>query len=218
MITISSNLNSKVFRCKQSLALGTAFFLIALLLQACGEGKLLNRVSESGTILAFGDSLTSGVGVNSESSYPSVLNQISGRKVVNAGISGEVTKQGLARLAKVIDETNPELLILLEGGNDILRNYNLAETKQNLSAMISLAKAEGVQVMLIGVPKKQLFSDAAPLYLELAEEHRVALLPDLISTLLHKRKFKSDSVHFNKKGYSKMAEEIHRFLQDNGAL
>jgi lysophospholipase L1-like esterase len=124
----------------------------------------------------------------------------------------------LARLAAVIEKTNPELMILLEGGNDILRNKSLSETKKNLSAMINLAKAEGIQVVLVGVPKKQLFSDAAPLYSELAEEHRVPLEAEIISSLIRKPKFKSDSVHFNEAGYSKMAEEIQQLLKDHGAL
>ena len=209
---------SNFFHLRQALGFSLAFLLMTLLLQACSDDKLLSRVSESGVILAFGDSLTSGVGVNPDNSYPSALAKLTGRKVVNAGISGEVTKQGLARLAKVIDKTNPELLILLQGGNDILRNHNLAETKRNLSAMISLAKDQGVQVVLVGVPKKQLFSDSAPFYIELAEEHQVVLEAELISTLLRKPRFKSDSVHFNEIGYLKMAEEIHQLLRDNGAL
>ncbi|MEB8431111.1 arylesterase [Cocleimonas sp. KMM 6892] len=195
-----------------------ALLFVTLLLQACGSEKLLSRVSESGVILAFGDSLTSGVGVKPENSYPSVLARLTGRQVVNAGISGEVTADGLARLAAVIEKTNPELMILLEGGNDILRNKSLSETKKNLSAMINLAKAEGIQVVLVGVPKKQLFSDAAPLYSELAEEHRVPLEAEIISSLIRKPKFKSDSVHFNEAGYSKMAEEIQQLLKDHGAL
>lgn len=203
---------------KQALTISFVLVLITLLLQGCGDKKLLSRVSESGTILAFGDSLTSGVGVNPEYSYPSTLAKLSGKTVVNAGISGEITKQGLARLAKVIQDTDPELLILLEGGNDILRNQNLIETKSNLSAMIDLAKEQGVQVVLIGVPQKQFFSDTADLYIELAEEHKVLLESTLISTLIRNRKYKSDSVHFNKRGYHKMAEEIHDLLKDNGAL
>lgn len=200
-------------------ALGLSALLLAIaLLQGCGERKLLSRISESATILAFGDSLTSGVGVSSTHSYPSALSRLSGRKVINAGISGEVTKQGLSRLAYVIDKTNPDLMILLEGGNDILRNHNLAITKKNLSAMISIAKEQGVQVVLIGVPQKQLFSDTAPLYRELAEEHKLVFEPELIANLMRKRKLKSDTVHFNKAGYQKMAEAIHELLRENGAL
>jgi lysophospholipase L1-like esterase len=118
----------------------------------------------------------------------------------------------------VIAKTNPDLMILLEGGNDILRNHNLAVTKKNLSAMIAMAKEQGVQVVLIGVPQKQLFSDTAPLYRELAEEHKLVFEPELIANLMRKRKLKSDTVHFNKAGYQKMAEAIHELLHENGAL
>ena len=84
--------------------------------------------------------------------------------------------------------------------------------------MISLAKENGVQLVLIGVPEKQLFSDVAPFYKELAEEHKLVFDGELISDLLHKRSNKSDMVHFNKMGYQKMAEAIHELLIDNGAL
>lgn len=196
----------------------SAMFLLALLIQGCSDSKQLTRVSTEATILAFGDSLTAGVGVDKKHSYPTILSRLSGRKVVNAGISGEVTEEGLARLADVIDETNPALMILLEGGNDILRNLNVQQAKQNLTSMINLAKGKGVQVVLIGVPQKQLFSDVAPFYKELAEENKVVFDGELISSLLRKRSLKSDLVHFNKAGYEKMAEEIHELLIDNGAL
>lgn len=215
---VKKPLSLTTFDSRSAYGYGVLLLLLFLLLQACGERKLLSRVSESATILAFGDSLTSGVGVSSAHSYPHVLSRLSGRKVINAGISGEVTKQGLARLAYVIAKTNPELMILLQGGNDILRNHNLAVTKQNLSAMITLAKEQGVQVVLIGVPQKQLFSDTAPLYRELAKEHKLVFEPELIANLMRKRKFKSDTVHFNKAGYQKMAEAIHELLRENGAL
>ena len=192
--------------------------ILLVFIQGCGGEKQLKRLSSEATILTFGDSLTAGVGTEKQHSYPSVLAKLSNRKVVNAGISGEVTELGLARLGDVIDETNPALMILLEGGNDILRNHNLAKTKKNLASMISLAKQKGVQLVLIGVPKKQIFSDAAPMYKELAEEHKLVFDGKLISGLLRKRSYKSDMVHFNKAGYQKMAEEIHQLLLENGAL
>ena len=198
--------------------LAAALFILALFIQGCGKQQSLSHVSSDATILAFGDSLTAGVGTDKQHSYPSVLARLSGRKVVNAGISGEVTEQGLARLAGVIAKTNPDLIILLEGGNDIIRNHNLQQTKQNLTAMIALAKEQGVQLVLIGVPKKQIFSDVAPFYKELAEEHKLVFDGELISSLLRKRSYKSDMVHFNKSGYQKMAESIHQLLLENGAL
>ncbi len=111
-------------------------FILALFIQGCDQQLPLSRVSTKATILAFGDSLTEGKGTAKQHSYPSVLAQLSGRKVVNAGISGELTEQGLARLEDVIAKTSPDLMILLQGGNDILRNRNLQQTKQNLTAMM----------------------------------------------------------------------------------
>jgi len=196
-----------------------SFVILAIFIQGCGGGSSsLAPVSSEEKILAFGDSLTSGVGANANDSYPSVLSRLSNRTVINAGISGEITRDGLSRLTSVIDNNNPYLMILLEGGNDILRGLSLAEAKQNLSSMIDIAKGKGVQVVLIGVPQFSLPFNTASLYEELAEEHSLVYDGDLIRDLLLKPEYKSDLVHFNKAGYQKMAEEIHQLLIDNGAL
>ena len=203
--------------------IGHKNFLYALIvclsiLHACSDSNSLSPIPQDGVILAFGDSLTVGVGTSASYSYPTILEQLSGRKVVAAGVSGEETAQGLIRLPKVLDEANPNLLILLEGGNDILRNRNLHETKQNLAAMIELAQARGVQVMLIGVPEKKIFSNVAPLYEQLAEQYGLVFADDLLSGLLRDNEYKSDAVHLNQQGYRVMAETIHQLLLKYGAL
>ncbi len=193
--------------------------LCLLLLQACDSNKHnLLPVPENGVILAFGDSLTAGKGVSKEYSYPTVLASLSDRAVINAGVSGEMTVAGLKRLEAVIQETKPDLILLLEGGNDILRNQNLSQTKKNLQAMIDLAQGQGVEVVLIGVPKKGLFLTVASFYEELAEENNVVFEGELIPKLLSNPSYKSDSVHFNKEGYQEMAKQIHALLVKNGAL
>ncbi len=201
-----------------SKVLVSSLLLCLMFLQACSESTSLVPVPEDGVILAFGDSLTVGVGTSHENSYPVVLAQLTGRNVISAGVSGEETTQGLARLPMVMDEVKPNLLLLLEGGNDILRNKNRHTTKQNLAAMIELAKARQVQVVLIGVPEKKLFSDVAPLYEELAEQYNLVLADDLLSSLLRKNQYKSDAVHLNQQGYRKMAESIHQLLVKHGAI
>lgn len=194
-----------------------ALILCCLLLAACG-GQSLPFVPEHGSILAFGDSLTDGKGVSRDKSYPAVLAQLSGRQVINAGVSGEITADGLIRLEQLLDESTPDLLILLEGGNDILRNMSRSQTYANLSAMITLAQRRGIPVLLIGVPEKSLFSSTAPLYRELSEQHEIPLLDDLIARLLKQADLKSDAVHFNEQGYRAMAEAIHATLKKYGAL
>jgi lysophospholipase L1-like esterase len=194
-----------------------AILLAALVLQGCSDPKL-SFVPEGSTILAFGDSLTLGVGTDKMNSYPSVLSALSGRQVVNAGVSGETTERGLARLPEQLSQTNPDLLILLEGGNDILRNNDFAATKRNLAAMIELAQNRGVQVVLLGVPEKRLFLGVAPFYADLAEDYQLVFEDQLVATLLRNSDYKSDPIHLNAKGYRVLAEKIHELLQDNGAL
>ncbi len=192
--------------------------LACVLIVGCGSDQTLAPLGRQDVILAFGDSLTQGVGVAPEFSYPSVLEGLSGRKVVNAGISGEVTQQGSQRFKQVLDETKPALVILLEGGNDILRNLSAQETERNLSEMITTAKNENVAVVLVGVPEKKLFSSHAPLYQSLAEKHQVPFEGSIIAELMKDTGMKSDSVHFNQQGYRKLAERLNQFLREEGAL
>ena len=161
----SSNLNQASYLCGSVKTYFTklcGLIFVALLISSCGQANL-TPLSTGATILAFGDSLTFGVGAKSDQSFPSVLSSLSGFEVINAGSSGETTSQGVKRFKSLLQTHQPELVILLEGGNDILRNHDLQLTKQNLATMIELAKAQQVSVILIGVPERKLFSDSAPL-------------------------------------------------------
>ena len=197
----------------------TAFALVVALmaLGACGSSKL-EPLAPGDRILAFGDSLTAGIGAATQHSYPTVLAQLSGLDVVNAGVSGETTADGMQRLPGELERVSPALLVLTEGGNDILRNVSSRVIKENLRAMIEYANSRGVPVVLIGVPQKNLFSSVAPLYRELAEEYALVFDDALLSDLLRAPRYKSDMVHFNERGYRAMAEAIYALLDDNGAI
>lgn len=196
---------------------GTMIGLLCLLLTACNEPGF-RPLGAGETILAFGDSLTEGRGVGPAQSYPSVLASLSGHPVVNGGVSGELSQGGRARLPGLLAEHRPGLVILLEGGNDILRGSGEAALKANLAAMIEAAQGSGAQVLLVGVPGKALFADGAPLYEELAEQYRLVLDNDGVGELLRSPGLKSDAVHLNEQGYRALAERLHRLLQEEGAL
>ena len=189
----------------------------SLALSACSQPSL-SRLSGTATILAFGDSLTAGKGSGRETSYPAVLAALTGLTVINAGVSGETTAEGLRRLPGVLNDTNPDLLLLMHGGNDILRNLGAVQAKANLKSMINLAHDRGSQVVLIGVPEKKLLSSSAPYYEELAEEFDLVLEKSIISKLLKKPALKSDAVHFNAAGYRKIADTVYDLLKDHGAI
>ncbi len=193
------------------------YFLIVLFLTSCSDEKL-QPIAGDGIILAFGDSLTFGVGVKSEFSYPNQLAQLTGLRVINAGVSGEVTSDGLFRLERKLETLQPDLIVLLEGGNDILRNKPFDDIKANLSKMIVLAEKDNIPVILIGVPKKNLFSKTASFYSELADQYQLIFDGEIIAELLKTPSMKSDSVHFNQRGYRKLAENIYQLILDNGGL
>ena len=190
-----------------------------LLFSACSKQRTLTLLLPSDIILAFGDSLTVGVGAKKSESYPIVLQQITGLQVASSGVSGETTQQGLVRLEAVLEQTQPRLVLLLEGGNDILKNKNRQETKHNLASMVTLIRSFGAQVVLIGVPPKKIFaSECADFYQELAQELNVILNCDTVGDLLQDNSVKSDLVHFNATGYTRLAEEIAQFLKRHGAI
>ncbi len=201
----------------RSRALVLCLLVLAILSGGCAEPKL-GRLPADAVILAFGDSLTAGVGAAPGATYPEVLARLTGRQVINGGVSGEVTAQGLERLRRLLPEVAPDLLVLLEGGNDILRSKSPVAIRDNLAAMISLAQDSGAQVVLVGVPNKLLFSGAAPLYTELAEEFRLPYDGSTLPDLVRDNRYKSDAIHLNAAGYRQLAEAVYRLLVEEGAL
>jgi len=103
--------------------------LIAGLFAACSDDARLQPLAAGATILAFGDSLTYGTGTSRDKAYPAVLERLIKHKVINAGIPGEVSKNGLARLPGLITAHRPDLIIICHGANDILRKLNLQNTR-----------------------------------------------------------------------------------------
>lgn len=178
----------------------------------------LARLPDDATILAFGDSLTFGTGARPGQGYPAVLEQLSGRRVINAGVPGEVTQQGLARLPGLLDQHRPQLLILCHGGNDMLRRKGLAAAADNLRAMIRLASERDIPVVLIGVPKPGLLLSTAEFYEQIAAEFRLPFEGAILADIESDRALKSDAIHPNDAGYRKFADAIHRLLQRTGAL
>ena len=191
---------------------------LGLSLAGCNESPRLAPISVQGTILAFGDSLTYGTGVKATQSYPAVLEQLSGRKVVRSGVPGETTAEGLRRLPAVLETVVPDLVILELGGNDILRRQSLQKAKDNLAQMVKLIRGQGIEVMLVGVPEFGLIPDTAEIFQELGEELLLATENDVVAELMTDAAMKSDTVHFNAQGYRKMAEAIFRRLQELGAI
>jgi acyl-CoA thioesterase I len=193
--------------------------VILAALVACGnDWPRLPPLAEDDVILAFGDSLTHGTGAGSAESYPAVLQSLIGHSIVNAGVPGETTAQGLKRLPAVLDQYAPRLLLLCLGGNDMLRRIPQQETADNLRAMLKLARHRGTAVALIGVPVPRLFSGAPAFYADIATEFDLPYEGEIMNEVLKDPSLKSDPVHANGDGYRRVAEAVAELLRESGAI
>ena len=194
--------------------------LFVFCLASCADDKpTLSALENDAVILAFGDSLTFGLGANSKmESYPAVLSQLTGLQVVNEGFSGEVSEDGLERLADILPILKPNLVILCHGGNDIIRKLGKEQLKSNLKQMIVLIESTGAEVVLVGVPNFNLMLNVPELYPDLAVEHQLPIELETLSEIERNPKMKSDQIHPNAQGYRLMAERIYTLLQDSGAI
>lgn len=192
--------------------------LTTVLLTSCSKPPQLPPLPGNAVILAFGDSLTFGTGAGENESYPTLLEKAIGRRVINAGVPGEVSATGLQRLPSLLEQEKPALVILCHGGNDLLQKLDQKALADNLRAMIRLARDKGVPVVMLAVPSPSLSLSPPPLYKEVATELAVLLDLDSLSKILGNNSLKSDYIHPNAAGYKLLAENIANILKKSGAL
>jgi len=175
-------------------------------------------------IIAFGDSLTAGFGLEEVESYPYLLQQklkADGYdyEVVNAGVSGDTSLGGLERIEWTLETDNADVLILELGANDLLRGVPPDKMKENLDKIIEKAKAKNVEVLLcgmiapptMGAEYQRAFSDAFP---DLAEKHDVEYVPFLLDGVALKQELnQADGIHPNAEGTRMMMENIYKELK-----
>jgi acyl-CoA thioesterase-1 len=194
------------------------FALLLLLLPACSSTPKLQPLAPDAVILAFGDSLTYGTGAGTNESYPAVLARLTGRRVINAGITGEISADGLARLPELLERERPALLILCHAANDLLRHMDQRQAADNLRAMVRLAREHGVSVLLVAVPLPDLSLSPPPFYGKVAKEMDVPCEKKALARILGKGSLKSDYIHPNAAGYRQLAEALASLLKKSGAL
>jgi acyl-CoA thioesterase-1 len=199
-------------------SLRCGLFLVLALAAACGESPKLQPLSGDAAILAFGDSLTFGTGAGEDESYPAQLEAIVGRRVIRAGVPGEVTAQALARLPGALEEHSPRLLLLCIGGNDFLRRLGNDQAERNVRAMVKLARSRGIDVMLIGTPEPGLTVTPPAFYRAIAEEFALPYEAGIMGEVLRDASLKSDPIHPNARGYRVIAERLAEALKRSGAL
>lgn len=168
---------------------------------------------KTGPIVVLGDSLAFGYGAETNHGYVGVLQKRLGVEMVNKGISGDTSKQGLERLQKDVLDLKPALVIVELGGNDFMQKVPVEETFANLDQIISRVQAQQTPVLLIGVQSNLFGNKAAPYYRRLADQRHTGLVANALGSILTQPDLKSDAIHPNDKGYEVMADRIEPELR-----
>ncbi len=207
---------------KLAALLRLAVITLLLALAACG-GKPKESPLPAGTkVLALGDSLTAPHGVRPGEDWPTLLAQKTGWQVINGGVSGNTSADALARLPALLEEHQPQLVLVTLGGNDMLRKLPAEQTVANLGRMIDMARDKGAKVVLLATPKPSLagavFNSLSPpdYYAEIAKERKLPLIEDAIPKVLSDTNLKGDQIHPNAAGHAKLGELIHTDLKKIG--
>jgi len=195
--------------------------LALLLLVACG-GKKEAPLPPGTRVLALGDSLTAPHGVAPGEAWPALLAERTGWIVTNAGVSGDTTSGGLQRLPALLDEHNPQLVLVTLGGNDMLRRLPQGQTVTNLDRILALIKARGAKAVLLATPKPSIagavFNNLAPaeFYRPLAKDHHIPLIEDALADVLSDPRLKGDQLHPNAAGHALLSKNILEALRKIG--
>ena len=190
----------------------------ALLLAAVAYAAAMAAASGGGptapsaiTVVAFGDSLTSGVGTTGGNDYVSLLSSRTGVAIVNAGRSGDTTASALARVDSAVLSRDPDIVIVLLGGNDLLQGVPVQQRISNITAIVQRIRA-GAAVILVGVGNGPLdpFDGALP---GIATQSSSSLVPAVLEGILGVPGLMADLIHPNNAGHAIMADRIEPTLR-----
>ncbi len=187
---------------------------------------LINEDDGRPVLVAFGDSLTAGYGVDLVNSYPAYLQTLldangNSFRVVNAGISGDTTAGGLTRMPNVV-AMKPAIVVLELGGNDGLRGLTLNQTRDNLDAIIVGLKQGGAKVLLAGITLPRNYGpdyigDFEKVYTDLAAKHQLTLLPFLLEGVAlnadTEELMQEDGIHPRPAGNKLVAQNVYTALK-----
>lgn len=194
------------------------FFALWLVAAVLGHSSDAAADTDRPRIVAFGDSLTAGLGVATEETYPARLQRRLDEhglhyRVINAGVSGDTTAGGLRRVDWVL-KSRPDLVILELGANDGLRGLDLQETKANLERIIRRCQEASVRVVLAGMKLPPNYGieytkGFEAIFPALAKQYRVTLIPFFLDGVAGSASLnQADGIHPTSEGYRIIADRV----------
>ena len=200
-----------------------ATYLPTLLLAACKKRMpAVPRLAAGASVLALGDSLTLGYGAQPDESWPAALARQTGWQVVNQSVNGDTSAGALQRLEVLLAGGRYDAILIGIGGNDMLRGVPRQVMRDNLVALVRVARMHTPKVALIATPTPDpmratfgVLGDA-PVYEQVAEEGEILLIPEVYAGVLSDAALRSDQIHANAKGYEMIAQKLADKLKSAG--
>lgn len=187
--------------------------LTALVVSACGDAPPSRRPTAGTQVICFGDSLTAGTGAARGMDYPSQLSRLVGRPVVNAGVPGDTTAEGLARLERDVLGRSPRLVLITLGGNDLKNGVSRDAAFGNLRQIVDRIHDAGALAVIGGIDIPFYGRGFDKAYKKLAEETGAVIIDNILDDIMGNRSLMSDPIHPNGAGYAVMAERFHRAIE-----
>ncbi|QWV00183.1 arylesterase [Francisella salimarina] len=191
------------------LALSYYYFIY----QNYNNWPIVNQNPQGETIVAFGDSLTAGYGVDKYDNYPSQLSRMIGEPVINMGVSGETTGQALLRIEDVV-QANPKIVMVSLGANDLRKRIPAKEAFANLKRIVNILQANGALVIIGGLDIPYYKNDYAEDYINFAKSYGCLLVPNVLEGVIGNKDLMVDAVHPNAKGYRIMANQFYNVIKE----
>ena len=216
--TLQAKVRTLWFYAQNTIALLVGMGLIIFLvwfffLSGPDEFEITNYPPTGSTIVLFGDSLVEGVGARQSGGLPGILSRDLNVQVINEGESGNTTRDAFMRLSDVTRH-RPNIVVVLLGGNDILRSIPEEETFENLEAIVTTLQQSGAVTVILGVQSGVFFDEYEDNFEALAQQTGSLYVPNVLEEWFDQPTLKSDQIHPNDAGYQVMAEEISPTLRE----
>ena len=184
-----------------SVALGAA--------PGCGDSP---TAPSSVTVVAFGDSITAGIGTSGNNDYVSVLSNRTGVAIINAGRPGDTTASALARIESAVLARDADIVIVFLGGNDLLQGVPVQQRIANITAIVQQIRSDGAAVVLVGVGSGVIdpFEGALP---GIASQTSSTLVPAVLDGIFGVPSLMADLIHPNNAGHAIIADRIEPALR-----
>lgn len=185
---------------------------------------ILSLNAKEGVILFLGDSLTEGLGVSKKNAFPKLVENLIQTQlkkkvtVINGGVSGSTTNDGLARLQWYLKK-KPSLIFISLGANDGLRGLNLTQSQENLENIIKAAQESNAKVLLAGmlIPPNygpEYSKRFKEMYQQIKTKYKLKSMPFLLNGIAGKKEFNQrDGIHPNEAGHQYIAEKVFTFIE-----